>query len=107
MVFFNRKITFLCSQKVLQVSLGHAHSVVLCQTPNNPNATELYVFGSNHFGQLGIGSGPSGVEGLSADDEMHCASQVKSLVPIKLFVCDERIRLIHTKFFSNVSTLPL
>ncbi|XP_050340209.1 uncharacterized protein LOC126766471 isoform X2 [Bactrocera neohumeralis] len=99
-------VAFFKTKKVLQVSLGHAHSVVLCQTANNPNATELYVFGSNHFGQLGIGSGPSGVEGqsnTSADDEMHCASQVKSLVPIKLFVCDERIRLIHTKFFSNLA----
>lgn len=90
--------------------MGHAHSVVLCEAPNNPNATELYVFGSNHFGQLGIGSGASDVDGqnnIAPDDEMHCASQVKSLVPIKLFVCAERIRLIHTKFFSSVRISPL
>uniref|UniRef100_A0A0A1XQW8 X-linked retinitis pigmentosa GTPase regulator homolog n=1 Tax=Zeugodacus cucurbitae TaxID=28588 RepID=A0A0A1XQW8_ZEUCU len=99
-------VAFFKTKKVLQVSLGHAHSLVLCQAPNNPNATELFVFGSNHFGQLGIGSGVSSIDvqsNASADDEMHCANQVKSLVPIKLFVCAERIRLIHTKFFSNLA----
>ncbi|XP_054728127.1 uncharacterized protein LOC129237413 isoform X1 [Anastrepha obliqua] len=99
-------VAFFKSKKILQVSLGHAHSLVLCQTPNNANATDLFVFGSNHFGQLGIGTGSASQEGpinISADDEMNCTSQVKSLVPLKLFVCAERIRLIHTKFFSNLA----
>ncbi|XP_036324147.1 uncharacterized protein LOC118737630 isoform X2 [Rhagoletis pomonella] len=99
-------VSFFKSKKILQVSLGHAHSLVLCQATNNPNATDLFVFGSNHFGQLGVGTGLSNFEegsNISADDGMHCTSQVKSLVPLKLFVCAERIRLIHTKFFSNLA----
>ncbi|XP_067619024.1 uncharacterized protein ca isoform X2 [Eurosta solidaginis] len=100
-------VAFFKSKKILQVSLGHAHSLVLCQATGNPNATELFVFGSNHFGQLGIGAGSASVAGEhsngAGDDEMNCASQVKSLVPLKLNVCTEKIRLIHTKFFSNLA----
>uniref|UniRef100_A0A1A9VGG0 Uncharacterized protein n=1 Tax=Glossina austeni TaxID=7395 RepID=A0A1A9VGG0_GLOAU len=49
-------VPFFKFRKILQVSLGHAHSLVLCQSSNEAKNTELFVFGSNHFGQLGLGS---------------------------------------------------
>lgn len=53
---------------------------------------DLYVFGSNYFGQLGIGqtAEPGEEKGVS-----------KELVPIRLDF-GERIRFIHTNFFVNV-----
>lgn len=88
-------------QKVIQISLGHAHSLVLCQGQHSQShLTELFVFGSNHFGQLGLGGGTT--TGMS-EDEINCAAVTKSLVPLKLEVCSNKIRLIHTKFFTNVS----
>lgn len=92
------------------MSLGHAHSLVLCQGQHSQShTTELYVFGSNHFGQLGTYT-PSTSTTVGddsqrpPDDEFNFASQVKSLIPIKLDIGNNvRIRLIHTKFFSNVS----
>lgn len=75
------------------------------------NTTEVYVFGSNHFGQLGLG--PMKSEGApetgsksdcgSGDDGINCGGQVKYLLPQRLEVGAARIRLIHTKFFTNVS----
>lgn len=58
----------------------------------------LYVFGSNHYGQLGVGQKFPATE----DNDMHHNNFLKSLVPIILSVVDN-IRLIHTKFFTNVS----
>lgn len=88
--------------------MGHAHSLVLCEGSKS-NTTELYVFGSNHFGQLGLGSAKN--EGSldnnrsikQPDDEMNCAGQVKFLLPQRLEIGTAKIRLIHTKFFTNVS----
>ena len=60
--------------------------MVLC---GEINATELYVFGSNHFGQLGIGK---------KDSEYNA---VKLLQPLRLDF-GENIININTKFFSNV-----
>lgn len=93
--------------------MGHAHSLVLCEG-SQPNTTELYVFGSNHFGQLGLGSNKndsasetssnsSSSASRATDDEMNCAGQVKYLLPQRLEFDSAKIRLIHTKFFTNVS----
>ncbi|XP_065372533.1 uncharacterized protein ca isoform X2 [Calliphora vicina] len=106
-------LSFLKYKKVLQVAMGHAHSLVLCEG-SLPNTTELYVFGSNHFGQLGLGSSKSegsldnssnissGSSNRPPDDEMNCAGQVKYLLPQRLEIGTARIRLIHTKFFTNI-----
>lgn len=51
----------------------------------------IYVFGSNHYGQLGVGHNLS-------ETNHHF---LKSLVPI-ILPLNENIRLIHTKFFTNV-----
>ena len=83
---------------------------MLCED-SIPKTTDLYVFGSNHFGQLGLGSAKSegssennnNSSNRSADDELHCAGQVKYLLPQRLEIGTARIRLIHTKFFTNVS----
>ncbi|XP_030371281.1 uncharacterized protein LOC115621712 [Scaptodrosophila lebanonensis] len=90
-------VSFFKFKKILQVSLGHAHSLVLCEASSNyieANANnELYVFGSNHFGQLGIGNGE-----VAEKD----ANQIKSNLPIRLDVSSYSLRLIHTKFFTNL-----
>lgn len=96
-------------QSVVQVSLGHAHTLVLCKKIENLNSTkqktnpiastELYVFGSNHFGQLGIGQYADNDNAQST----NTTNQIKSVIPIKINVSECNIRLIHTKFFSNVS----
>ncbi|XP_062123118.1 uncharacterized protein LOC133836564 isoform X1 [Drosophila sulfurigaster albostrigata] len=85
-------VSFFKYKKVLQVSLGHAHSLVLCQTIHNNYSeanrcdNELFVFGSNHFGQLGIGS----------TDQ----SETKTSLPLRLNLGNNcSLRLIHTKFF--------
>lgn len=54
----------------------------------NEIENELFVFGSNHFGQLGIGSSEQ--------------PETKTSLPIRLNLGDCSIRLIHTKFFTNV-----
>lgn len=53
----------------------------------------IYVFGSNHYGQLGIGQPTAG----STEPPL-----LKSVVPLVLNIA-KPIRLIHTKFFTNVS----
>lgn len=81
---------------VIQVALGHAHTLVLCRrTEKDPN-TELYVFGSNHYGQLGLGHQREAATGRKA--------MIKSSTPI-LLKLEESVRLIHTKFFCNVSLI--
>jgi len=71
--------------------------LVLCRgTPNrsymeaNFFGNELYVFGSNHFGQLGTGNSDHG-------------GDTKTNLPVRLDVGGCSLRLIHTKFFTNVS----
>lgn len=89
-------LPFFYGRKIKQIALGHVHSLVLCESNSKDNFLEdLYVFGSNYFGQLGTGqSAEQGEEkGMS-----------KALVPIKLDL-NERIRCIHTTFFVNVSRL--
>ncbi|XP_013097207.2 uncharacterized protein LOC106080378 [Stomoxys calcitrans] len=103
-----KMVSFLKYKKILQVSLGHAHTLVLCEGPAGRNTTELYVFGSNNFGQLGLsGSKPeseqSGSSKSSTDDGINYSGQVKYLLPQKLEIAGaSRIRLIHTKFFTNL-----
>lgn len=77
-----------------QISLGHAHSLVLCGSKLNSNETTLYVFGCNLFGQLGTGQQVAG---------MPYQKFLKSLVPLRLDLGLETITNIHTKFFTNVS----
>lgn len=79
---------------VKQVSLGHAHSLVLCGSKLNANETVLYVFGCNLFGQLGTGQKMAG---------MPHQKFLKSSVPLRIDLAQETITQIHTKFFTNVS----
>ncbi|XP_017041633.1 uncharacterized protein LOC108088394 isoform X2 [Drosophila ficusphila] len=88
-------VSFFKYKKILQISLGHAHTLVMCGVSNSyMEAThcrnELYVFGSNHFGQLGIGNSEQGGE-------------TKTNLPVRLNVGDCSLRLIHTKFFTNLA----
>lgn len=83
---------FFVDKKIKDISLGHGHTIVLCHERNSYKNV-LYVFGSNHFGQLGVGH----------ENTPYSSQQLlKSLVPIKLEF-NESIKIIHTKFFANVS----
>lgn len=88
-------VSFFKYKKVLQISLGHAHSLVLCQAIHNNyseanrSENELFVFGSNHFGQLGIGNNEQ--------------TETKTSLPLRLKLGDCSLRLIHTKFFTNLA----
>lgn len=91
---YPKEVEFFRGKLIIQVALGHAHTLVLCRrTDKDPN-TELFVFGSNHYGQLGLGQQRSSSSG--------CKTMIKSSVPIHLQL-EENIRLIHTNFFANVS----
>lgn len=69
---------------------------MLCSPSTSVNTpTILYAFGSNHYGQLGVGQY---FELDNASPEVLS----RSLVPIEVFI-NHNIRLIHTKFFTNVS----
>lgn len=70
-------------QKIKQISLGQAHTMVLVYERHGDLSTSLYMFGSNHFGQLGIT-----LEG-----------EYTSSIPLRLNSIDENIRLIHTQYF--------
>nr|XP_016937407.2 uncharacterized protein LOC108015486 isoform X1 [Drosophila suzukii] len=90
-------VSFFKFKKIVQISLGHAHTLVLCRgTPNrsymeaNYFGNELYVFGSNHFGQLGTGNSDHG-------------GDTKTNLPVRLDVGGCSLRLIHTKFFTNLA----
>ncbi|XP_034127755.1 uncharacterized protein LOC117583519 isoform X2 [Drosophila guanche] len=88
-------VSFFKYKKILQISLGHAHSLVMCQASNsymeaNNCSTELFVFGSNHFGQLGTGN-----------SEQGCDTKVN--LPVRLETGGSSLRLIHTKFFTNLA----
>jgi alpha-tubulin suppressor-like RCC1 family protein len=78
-------VEFFRDKKIKQVALGQAHTLVLTYDKNC-----LYVFGSNHYGQLGIGS----------EDGESRKNFTTSAIPLMLKF-DEPIRLIHTKFFVN------
>ncbi|KAH8388594.1 hypothetical protein KR093_010891 [Drosophila rubida] len=89
-------VSFFKYKKVLQISLGHAHSLVLCQkirniySEANTGENELFVFGSNHFGQLGTGSTEQ--------------AETKTSLPLRLILGNNcSLRLIHTKFFTNLA----
>ncbi|KAL9893666.1 RCC1 and BTB domain containing protein claret isoform 1-T1 [Glossina fuscipes fuscipes] len=100
-------VPFFKFRKILQVSLGHAHSLVLCQSSNEAMNTELFVFGSNHFGQLGLGPRKLGQthepHTTPAEDESYFCDQAKCLLPQKIEFSTANIRLIHTKFFTNLA----
>lgn len=82
---------------------------MLCEGPRDRNTTELYVFGSNNFGQLGLAATKpdgeqQGTAAASSDDGINYSGQVKYVLPQRLEIPGAaRIRLIHTKFFTNVS----
>lgn len=67
--------------------------MVLCRSSKTASTSDLYVFGSNYFGQLGVGQYVDGD---------HDKPLYRSVVPIRLEL-PERIRLMHTKFFASVS----
>lgn len=77
------------------MALGHAHTLVL--GTDRDRCEHVYVFGSNHYGQLGVGQPMEGSQ--TNGGEPHI---LKSLVPMVLSIA-KPIRLIHTKFFTNVS----
>ncbi|XP_017020460.1 uncharacterized protein ca [Drosophila kikkawai] len=88
-------VSFFKFKKILQISLGHAHTLVLCGASSSymessGRSTELFVFGSNHFGQLGTGNSDQVVD-------------TKTNLPVRLDVGDGSLRLIHTKFFTNLA----
>ncbi|EDW83017.2 uncharacterized protein Dwil_GK22629 [Drosophila willistoni] len=88
-------VNFFKYKKILQISLGHAHSLVLCQASNSyteadQSCNELFVFGSNHFGQLGTGGSEQG-------------GDTKINLPVRLETGGSSLRLIHTKFFTNLA----
>lgn len=87
-------VRFFTGKCVKQIALGHAHTLVLCGNKSNANETDLYVFGCNLFGQLGIGQFQSG---------SSTQKSLKISTPIKLNLFNEPITQIHTKFFTNVS----
>ncbi|XP_073817461.1 RCC1 and BTB domain containing protein claret [Musca autumnalis] len=101
-------VSFFKYKKILQVSLGHAHTLVLCEGQKDRNTTELYVFGSNNFGQLGLTatkpeSSEQGAAASTSDDGINYSGQVKYVLPQRLEIPGAaRIRLIHTKFFTNL-----
>lgn len=89
--FTPKIVKFFDDKKILQIALGHNHTMVLCV--DKSESTSLYVFGSNHFGQLGL------------NDPFGENLVTKSLVPTRLYLpsnADCSIRMINTKFFSNL-----
>lgn len=73
-----KQVEFFKETKIAQIAAGHAHSLVL--TTNGI----VYAFGSNFFGQLGLGT----------NKKYNSPQQVK--IP-------EKISLISTKYFQSVS----
>ncbi|XP_059611109.1 uncharacterized protein LOC132258029 isoform X2 [Phlebotomus argentipes] len=91
-----RVVDFFNGKKVEQISLGHAHTLVLCRSEDE-SENVLYVFGSNYFGQLGVGHDVTVPRRACSTEK---SSFTKSLVPIELRL-GEKIRLIHTKYFCS------
>lgn len=83
---------------------------MLCQFPNS-SVSELYAFGSNHFGQLGLGKnitvGDANLQNQGTFYQTNEANvgPVKYSLPQRIIInsLNNSIRLIHTKFFTNVS----
>lgn len=75
------------------MSCGQAHTLVLTYEKDKQNKlnTCVYAFGSNHFGQLGIGNN-------SDNDFNSNKNNSLSFVPLRIRI-DDDIRLIHTKYF--------
>lgn len=85
-------VEFFRTKKIKQVALAQAHTLVLTFEKVNDLNTCLYVFGSNHYGQLGIGFG--------SEDGDSKKNYTISSVPV-LIRFNEDIRLIHTQYFVN------
>ena len=85
-------VEFFRDKKIKQVALGQAHTLVLTFEKVHDFNTCLYVFGSNHYGQLGIGFGSE-----EGDSKKNFTT---SSIPLRIRF-DEDIRLIHTQYFVN------
>ncbi|KAL1392791.1 hypothetical protein pipiens_012222 [Culex pipiens pipiens] len=90
-------VEFFRKKNVQQIALGHAHTLVLCKQDANTRNV-LYVFGSNHYGQLGLGQEDKFNVTL---DTRNGKSFVLSLVPRRVELGEE-ISLITTKLFVNL-----
>lgn len=86
-------VRFFKDKHVKQIALGHAHSLVLCGNKSNPNDLVCYGFGCNLFGQLGVGQ------------YQNDSKWLKNCLPIQIDIKNETIIQIHTKFFTNVSSM--
>lgn len=82
-------VDFFRDKKIKQVQLGQAHTVVLTSEKCGELNTAVYVFGSNHYGQLGVGEEGEIKKSIST-----------STVPLRIKF-DENIRLIQTNYFVN------
>ncbi|XP_055592814.1 uncharacterized protein LOC129744353 [Uranotaenia lowii] len=90
-------VEFFRKKNVQQISLGHAHTLVLCKENTAKNV--LYVFGSNHYGQLGLGQD----DRFNATvDTRNGKSFILSLIPRRLDF-DEELTLISTNLFVNLA----
>lgn len=88
-------VKFFKDKTIVQISFGYSHSLVLCEN------SELYVFGSNHFGQLGIGQFMPSY--MMDENSPYLRCPLKRLtLPARLDIDDECIRLIHTRYFTNL-----
>lgn len=85
-------VEFFRDKKIKQIALAQAHTLVLTFEKINDLNTCLYLFGSNHYGQLGIGFG-------SEESDSKKDFSISSVPLIIKF--NEDIRLIHTQYFVN------
>ncbi|XP_065095854.1 uncharacterized protein ca [Ochlerotatus camptorhynchus] len=92
-----RMVEFFRKKNIQQIALGHAHTLVLCRQESN-SKNVLYVFGSNHYGQLGLGQED---KFNFTVDTRNGKSFVLSLIPRRVDF-DEEILLINTKLFVNL-----
>uniref|UniRef100_A0A0P6J635 Putative e3 ubiquitin-protein ligase herc2 n=1 Tax=Aedes aegypti TaxID=7159 RepID=A0A0P6J635_AEDAE len=90
-------VEFFRKKNIQQIALGHAHTLVLCRQECNTKNV-LYVFGSNHYGQLGLGQED---RFNFTVDTRNGKSFVLSLIPRRVDF-DEEILLINTKLFVNL-----
>ncbi|XP_029730146.2 uncharacterized protein LOC109403594 [Aedes albopictus] len=90
-------VDFFRKKNIQQIALGHAHTLVLCRQDCNTKNV-LYVFGSNHYGQLGLGQED---KFNFTVDTRNGKSFVLSLIPRRVDF-DEEVLLINTKLFVNL-----
>lgn len=90
-------VDFFRKKSIQQIALGHAHTMVLCRQECSTRNV-LYVFGSNHYGQLGLGQED---KFNFTVDTRNGKSFVLSLIPRRIDF-DEEILLINTKLFVNL-----